>query len=124
MLRTPEPWESYQKICVVHGARHATDLAYTEELRGYEKQYPGRFKLIQALTREDHPDALSGRIPSLLDDGQLEGAADCQLQAGNSTVLLCGNPAMLDDMEDKLGHRELKRHRSKSPGQIVLERYW
>lgn len=124
MLRTNEPWDNYQNICVVHGARRATELAYTEELRGYEQQYPGRFKLIQALTREEHSETLFGRIPSLLDDGQLEVAAECQLRADNSTVLLCGNPAMLDDMEEKLGNRNLKRHRSKSPGQIVLERYW
>jgi ferredoxin--NADP+ reductase len=31
---------------------------------------------------------------------------------------------MLDSMEELLAKREMKRHRSKSPGQIVLERYW
>lgn len=124
MLRTPEPWEKYDKICVIHGARHKTDLAYTEELLGYEEQHKGRFKLIQALTREESEGTLSGRIPALLENGQLEQEAGCELRATNSTVLLCGNPAMLDDMEEKLGQRDLKRHRSKAPGQIVLERYW
>ena len=31
---------------------------------------------------------------------------------------------MLDSMEEALGKREMKKHRSKSPGNIVLERYW
>lgn len=124
MLRTDEPWGNYEKICVVHGARHKTDLAYTAEMLDYQQQYPGRFKLIQALTREKCEGIVSGRIPALLENGQLEEIAEAELLAGNSTVLLCGNPAMLDDMEEKLGQRDLKRHRSKAPGQIVLERYW
>ena len=80
--------------------------------------------LIQALTREEAEGTLNGRIPALLDSGELEKLSGCELKEDNSTVLLCGNPAMLDDMEEKLGTRGLKRHRSKSPGQIVLERYW
>ncbi|MEM7457022.1 MAG: ferredoxin--NADP reductase [Planctomycetota bacterium] len=124
MLRTEEPWERYQKIVVVHGVRYHADLGYTEELGAFEQKYPDRFKLIQSLTREDTEDTMSGRIPGLLTDGSLEQAADFELRADNSTVLLCGNPAMLDDMEDKLGKRDMKKHRSKSPGQIVLERYW
>jgi ferredoxin--NADP+ reductase len=38
--------------------------------------------------------------------------------------MLCGNPAMLDDMEAVLEKRGIRRHRSKAPGQLVLERYW
>jgi ferredoxin--NADP+ reductase len=124
MLRTDSPWEKFQKIIVVHGVRHETDLAYTDELRGYEEKFPGRFKLIQSLTRGEAAGKLTGRIPNLVEDGRLETEADCQLQADNSSILLCGNPAMLDSMEELLAKREMKRHRSKSPGQIVLERYW
>lgn len=124
MLRTGAPWERFKKIVVVHGVRHATDLAYTDELNAYKKKYPGRFALVQSLTREQSDTALRGRIPALLASGQLEKAANCQLSATTSSVLLCGNPAMLDSMEDLLNNRDMKKHRSKSPGQIVLERYW
>jgi len=124
MLRTAEPWEKYQKIIVVHGVRFAADLGYTDELKEFEKKDPERFTLIQALTRESTDGLLKGRIPALLESGELESVSGCQLRDDNSTVLLCGNPAMLDDMEEKLGTRGLKRHRKKSPGQIVLERYW
>jgi len=124
MLRTDEPWASYEKIAVVHGVRHFPDLAYTDELKSFEEKYPGRFKLVQALTREEAAGTLHGRIPSLFEDGQIESVTGFECRHDNSSVLLCGNPAMLDTMEELLALRQMKRHRSKSPGQIVLERYW
>ena len=124
MLRTETPWERYKKIVVVHGVRHAADFGYAEELREMEAKSDGQFSYIQTLTREDHEGAIRGRIPGLLENGSLEEAAGMTITDSNASVLLCGNPAMLDDMEAKLGDRGLKRHRSKSPGQIVLERYW
>lgn len=124
MLRTNEPWETFKNIVVVHGVRQFNDLAYTEEMRSWEGKYPGRFKLVQTLTREQAEGTLSGRIPGLFDDGQIEAQTGFSCQKDNSSVLLCGNPAMLDTMEEVLGQRDMKRHRSKSPGQIVLERYW
>ncbi len=124
MLRTDEPWEKFQKICLVHGVRQFADLAYTDELKAYEEKFPGRFKLAQALTREEADGTMNGRIPSLFESGELESVTGFQCRADNSSVLLCGNPAMLDTMEELLGKREMKKHRSKSPGQIVLERYW
>ena len=124
MLRTSEPWENFEKICVVHGVRQFSDLAYTEELLALEAKHPGKFKMIQSLTREEVSGTLNGRIPGLFENGEIESASGFQCRADNSTVMLCGNPAMLDTMEEILGKREMKRHRSKSPGHIVLERYW
>ena len=124
MLRTSQPWDRYEKIVIVHGVRYAEDLGYTDEMKEYEQRYQGRFKLIQTLTREEKNGLMNGRIPQLLEDGTLESSAGLEMRADNSAVLLCGNPAMLDEMEEKLGHRQMKKHRTKSPGQIVLERYW
>lgn len=124
MLRTDEPWERFEKIVMVHGVRVAADLAYTEELKSLETKYEGRFKLVQTLTREETPDTMHGRIPNLVVDGLLESHVGWEITKDNSAVLLCGNPAMLDDMEAKLGDRGMTKHRTKAPGQIVLERYW
>ncbi len=123
MLRTEQPWDRFEQVVVVHGVRYAADLAYTEELLAHREQHPG-FQLVQTLTREQHDSAMYGRIPNLLDDGSLEAKTGLKISADSSTVMLCGNPAMLDDMEQKLGARGMVKHRSKSPGQIVLERYW
>lgn len=124
MLRTEEPWERFEKIVLVHGVRLASDLAYTEELKAYEASKPDQFSLVQSLTREDSELAMRGRIPELLKSGQLESTTSCPITADDSAVYLCGNPAMLDSMEEALAERQMKKHRSKSPGNIVLERYW
>ncbi len=124
MLRTTEPWQRFKKIVVVHGARLAQDLAYFDELSGIEQARNGQFSYIPTLTREQSPGTLQGRIPELLKAGDLEEFAGVPMNSGNSAVMLCGNPAMLDDMEAYLTTRSMKRHRSKAPGHIVLERYW
>jgi ferredoxin--NADP+ reductase len=124
MLRTPEPWENYKRIVVVHGVRNAADLAYADELGQRMQEHPGQLAYVPALTREEAPGALTGRIPGLVESGQLEEAAGVSLAADNSAIMLCGNPAMLDDMESVLAKRGIQRHRSKAPGQLVLERYW
>jgi len=107
MLRTEEPWKRFGKIVLVHGVRWERDLAYTEELKKLQQQHGDAFRFVQALTRESADGTLKGRIPNLVEDGSLEKEA-----------------AMLDSMEEILGQRSMLRHRSKAPGQIVLERYW
>ncbi len=124
MLRTTEPWTRFEKIVLVHGARVPEDLAYAEELTNITSQHPDQFSYVPTLTRADAEGALRGRIPQLLESGALENAANSQMNAENSAVMLCGNPAMLDSMETYLETRSMKKHRSKSPGHIVLERYW
>lgn len=124
MLRENEVWERYEKIVVVHGVRYHTDFAYQEEFARHAADHPGRFSYVQVLSREDAPGTLRGRIPQVLESGELEAAGGCEITRDDSAVLLCGNPAMLDEMEEKLGKRGMVKHRRKEPGQIVLERYW
>jgi len=124
MVRDPLIWEKYQQVVIVHGVRQADDLAYTDELRQLETRFPNRFRFFQTLTRERQQGFLHGRIPQLVADGTLEKLTGCPITRDNATVMLCGNPAMLDSMEELLSEREMRLHRSKNPGQIVLERYW
>lgn len=124
MLRDRVIWEEYPKIVVAHGVRHLSDLAYAEELRGYQNEFPDRFRYIPSATRESSPDVLQGRLPSLVAEGRLEQKCPFPLNAEQSTVMLCGNPAMLESMVEVLESRGMKEHRRKFPGQIVVERYW
>lgn len=125
MLRTDQPWSMYENICLVHGVRHARDLAYCDELAQWQGRFPGRFRYLPVISREqvDAPGYLYGRITSCIEDGMLEASAGLTF-ASDSCVMLCGNPAMLDETEHLLQARGLKRHRAKEPGQIVVERYW
>lgn len=123
MLRTEAPWQRYQKIIVVHGVRHATDLAYQEEMACYSERGKERFCYIPVVSREVFPDGLSGRITTCMENGTLEEAAESTFST-DCAILLCGNPDMLDDCEALLGHRGITKHKKKTPGQIVVERYW
>ncbi len=100
-----------------------SDLAYQAELAGYRELYGHRFASLAVVSREEVPGALAGRITTCLANGSLESQAGLPLN-DQSCVMMCGNPAMLDETEKLLESRGLKRHRSKSPGQIVVERYW
>ncbi len=124
MLRTEVPWQNYRKIVLVHGARHFSELSYADELKGYETRYPHQFHYVPSTTRDPDAQCLKGRISTLLETGELESELGLRISSENSSVMLCGNPAMLDEVESILGHRGMKKHRSKSPGHIVLERYW
>jgi ferredoxin/flavodoxin---NADP+ reductase len=123
MLRTMEPWRRYDRIVFVHGVRQKADLAYQAELAEHRDKYGQRFTSIAVVSREEAPGTLPGRITTCISNGSLESMAGLPLST-DSCVMMCGNPDMLNETEKLLEGRGLKRHRSKSPGNIVIERYW
>lgn len=123
ILRTQAAWSMYHKIVVVHGVRHAADLAYQEELADHKAKYGERFDYIPVVSREEVDGALSGRITTCITNGALETAAG-QAFSPDCCVMMCGNPDMLNETELLLGERGIRKHKAKEPGQIVVERYW
>ncbi|MEM7474761.1 MAG: ferredoxin--NADP reductase [Planctomycetota bacterium] len=123
MLRKSEIWERYEKIALVHGVRHASDLAYTQELAEHISRSAGQLSYVPVVSRENVEGALEGRITGAITSGQLESTAGLEFTT-DSCVMMCGNPAMLDETEAILGDRGLEKHERKKPGQIVVERYW
>jgi ferredoxin--NADP+ reductase len=124
ILRTPEPWEKFGRIVLVHAVRHAAELTYREVIDRIAAEHAGAFAFIPMVSREVHPGALAGRIPDAIRDGRLEARAGVALVAANSHVMLCGNPAMVEDTQRALAERGMRRHRRKEPGQITVETYW
>ncbi|MDZ4847939.1 MAG: ferredoxin--NADP reductase [Pirellulaceae bacterium] len=124
MLRTPEPWARFEKIVLVHGVRHASDLAYTDEFEAMQASRGAAFKFLQVTSRDQLPGKLSGRTTVKLQDGSLEAAANEKISPDDTAVMLCGNPDMLNEMESMLSDQGLKRQKPKQPGQIIVERYW
>jgi ferredoxin--NADP+ reductase len=68
--------------------------------------------------------ALAGRVPDAIRDGRLERAAQAELAAARSQVMLCGNPAMVTDVTAVLEERGMRKHRRRAPGHITVETYW
>jgi ferredoxin/flavodoxin---NADP+ reductase len=123
ILRTPEPWEQFRRVILVHGVRHAADLVYSETIAGIAATHPGRFAFVPVVSREEHPGALHGRITDLIVNGTLEAQAGAPLDRQSSHVMLCGNTAMIKDTKQILEDRGMVRHRRNAPGHYSTEHY-
>jgi ferredoxin--NADP+ reductase len=124
MLRTAETWEKFQRVVLVHAVRFAEELTYRDVIAAIATAHPGAFTYIPVVSREPHPGALPGRIPALIEDGRLEARAGVPLTADNAHAMLCGNPAMVDDVQAVLAARGMRRHRRREPGHVTVETYW
>ena len=124
MLRTAEPWEKFARVVLVHSVRHADELTYRDEIASIGRAHPGASDYVPMVSRDVHRDALAGRIPAAIDDGRLEARVGLSLTPENAHAMLCGNPAMVDDVQKVLAARGMRRHRRKEPGHITLETYW
>jgi ferredoxin--NADP+ reductase len=123
MLKTQEPWERFERIILVHGARNAGELSYGETIAELQAAHEGHFTFVTALTRDASETSLQGRITNLLENGALEAAADAKITAEDSHLMLCGNSAMIKDVRAWLEAHGLKRHKRLEPGHYTTEQY-
>lgn len=123
MLRA-DALQRFERVVLVHGVRHGRELGYAAELTALREANRGRFTYVPVVSREVWPNAISGRITAALGSGDLEACASVALDAERSHVMLCGNPTMIDDMLALLAERGLRRHRTRKPGHVTVERYW
>jgi len=125
MLRTPGALDRFEHVVVVYGARRLEQLGYLDELHALQRDWQGRLIVIPLISREEPPEhALPGRVTDRLRDGSLEARAGLQLSPEHSHVMLCGNPAMIAQMNELLGERDMVRNTRRSPGHITTEKYW
>jgi ferredoxin--NADP+ reductase len=118
-------WQRWRHLVLVHCVRQPDELAYREELADLAAAgEQGKLRLLQLVTRDATGAHLHGRITTLLQSGALEQAAGLPLNAEQSRVMLCGNPAMIDDTRKLLHERGMRPVRRVNPGQFVTENYW
>jgi len=104
LIRDPEVYEHYEKVVLVHGTRTVGELAYadmiTQELPAHE--FLGdyvREKLLYYPTVTREPFRNQGRVTDLLESGKLcEDLGLPPINPETDRVLICGSPAMLDDL--------------------------
>ncbi|MFG1370791.1 ferredoxin--NADP reductase [Xanthobacter oligotrophicus] len=128
VIRDPETYERFEKVVLVHGCRHVSDLAYeeliTNELPAHEflgEEIAGKLAYYPTVTRE--PFRHTGRITALLESGKL--CADVglpPLDAATDRVMICGSPAMMGDLRTLLASRGFKEGNSGEPGHFVIEK--
>ncbi len=123
ILRTPETWERFQELILVHNVRTPAELSYGEEIQELQTLRGGRFHYIPILSREAVEGCLEGRILAALEDGRLERKAQLAISPERSHVMLCGNMGMIREVSAALEARGLHKHRRKEPGHYTTEKY-
>ncbi len=129
LVRDPETYERFDKIVLAHGVRNIDDLAYADVLERELPQHeylgpPVREKLIYypSVTRE--PFRNRGRITDAIADGLMSETIGLPaLDPTIDRIMLCGSPAMLDDLSALLDGRGFHASpRTREPGDYVIER--
>jgi ferredoxin--NADP+ reductase len=127
MLRTMLPEFGDRKVAVLLGARHSWDLGYHAELMTMDRLCPGvtYVPIISRPGEEFVPwSGRTGYVMELWRASVFAEAWGLQPDPGNTSVFLCGNPTMIDDMCFLLSQEGFREHSRNSPGHIFVERFW
>ncbi len=129
MLRDTAVWRQFRRIIVAHGVKHGADLGFRSALRTMQRMAPAggaALHVVEAVTRDRDLETgqLGGRLTALLEDGSLERATGIPITPETSRFMMCGNPAMIEDMRKILHLRGMRPCRRALPGQFVTENYW
>lgn len=129
IVRDPQTYQRFDKIVLAHGVREISDLAYAHQLERElpQHEYLGelvRDQLIYYPTVTREPFRHRGRITDAIADGLMSAAVGLPpLNPQSDRVMLCGSPAMLDDLGALLEGRGFKvSPRTREPGDYVIER--
>lgn len=100
----------FEQVVVVHSARHATELAWRDELTGRAAE--GELRYVPVVTRGREEGASDDpRIPALIERGELDERAGVSLDPAADVVLICGSGAMNGDTRAALEARGMPSER-------------
>jgi ferredoxin/flavodoxin---NADP+ reductase len=128
LIKDPDVYESYETIVLAHGCRQVSELAYGEQvvesLRQHELFGPLiADKLIYYPTVTREPFRNRGRITDLIEQGQLFADIGLSgLDLETDRIMLCGSPAMLDELRVMLAGRGFAEGNHSEPGHFVIEK--
>lgn len=118
MLRTSDTWNEKRKITVLYGARYANDLAYVDELKDLSLKHPN-FSYYTTVSREGEDyEGTKGYVQRFFEENEVD------TNIAKDHIMVCGNPAMVEDVESLMLARGFKLHSRKLPGNLHLEKYW
>ncbi len=128
IIKDPDIYDRFDQILLVHGCRQVAELAYGESivegLRNDEMFGPlvdEKLTYYPTVTRE--PFRNRGRITDLIASGQLfndiqQGPLDIE----TDRIMLCGSPAMLEDLRNMFDARGFVEGSHSEPGHYVIEK--
>lgn len=125
ILQQGEGLARFENIVLVHAARFAADLSFLPLMQQLQQIYNGKLRIQTVVSRETIAGSLTGRVPALIESGELEQAVGLPLDAETSHVMLCGNPQMVRDTQQLLKEsRDMRKHLKRKPGHMTSEHYW
>ncbi len=128
LIKDPDVYENYETIVLAHGCRQVSELSYGEHvvasLRDHEFFGPLiRDKLIYYPTVTREPFRNRGRITDLIESGQLFADIGLpSLDRETDRIMLCGSPAMLEDLHTMFLARGFAEGNHSQPGHFVIEK--
>ena len=128
LIKDPDVYENYETIVLAHGCRQISELAYGEHLvdglRDHEFFGPLiRDKLVYYPTVTREPFRNRGRITDLIASNQMfDDIGQSGLDIDTDRIMLCGSPAMLEELPAMLSARGFVEGNHSKPGHFVIEK--
>ncbi len=128
IIKDPDTYDRYDHIVLVHGCREIAELGYGEQVVNEVKadEFLGELALQKLLyyptvTRENFRN--TGRITTLMETGKLQQDLNLpSLNRDTDRVMLCGSPAMLQDLHQFLKTSHFAEGNHSDPGHFVIEK--
>jgi ferredoxin--NADP+ reductase len=128
LIKDPDVYERFQTIILVHGCRQVSELAYGEDLVAklqndelFGPLLTEKLRYYPTVTRE--PFRNRGRITDLITSEQLFGDLGLpSLDLSTDRVMMCGSPAMLEELRRMLEARGFVEGSHSQPGHFVIEK--
>jgi ferredoxin--NADP+ reductase len=125
ILQEGKGLDRFKNLVLVHAVRWYQDLSYLPLMQQLEQRYNGKLRIQSVISREKVARTLNGRVPALIEDGQLEKAVGLPINVETCHVMLCGNPQMVRDTQQLLKEtRGMTKHLRRKPGHMTSEQYW
>jgi ferredoxin/flavodoxin---NADP+ reductase len=128
LIKDPEVYDRFGTIVLVHGCRQVSELAYGEQLvaKLRDDELFGPLlaeKLVYYPTVTREPFKNRGRITDLIASKQLFGDINLPpLDIATDRVMMCGSPAMLDELKEMFEARGFIEGSHSEPGHFVIEK--
>jgi ferredoxin--NADP+ reductase len=127
MLRTHLAEAGTRRFAAIVGARHSWDIAYSAELSTMQRLSP-RFTWLPTVSRPTEEPVPwggdAGHVQDVWRAGRLAARWGAAPTPADTDVLLCGAPAMIDEMTALLAGEGFRADEKGRPGQVHAERYW
>ena len=118
---------SSRRMAIIHGCRHSWELGYETELTSMQRINPSLTYIPMISRPKNEPiewTGYTGYVQDIWAKGILDEKWGLHPTPQDTHILLCGNPAMIEDVEALIQREGFTENTRKSPGQYHVERYW